>query len=84
MLLKLLVMLIQEMKKTLQDQADIFQDTYFESFQIHELTTMKRFELPIHDILRNFLYLTLDTFLHAFNLHQQYLPYLSDCKNLVF
>ena len=33
--LKLLAMLIQEMKQTLQDQYHIFQDTYFESCQIH-------------------------------------------------
>ena len=46
-------MLILELKEILQDQAHIFQDT-FESFQIHQLTIMYRFENIYHDVLLNF------------------------------
>ena len=56
-------MLIQELKEILQDlagfcrilQAHIFQDTHFESSQIHSLTMMYRFEHTNHDILLTFL-----------------------------
>ena len=33
-------MTIQEQKEILQDQAHIFQDKYFQSSQIHKLTTI--------------------------------------------
>ena len=64
-------MLIRELKETLQDEADIFQDTYFESSQIHLLTIMYRFERTNHDILLNFLFQNLyKLFLRARNLNQ--------------
>ena len=44
-------MVIQELKKILEGQAYIFQETYFESPQIHLLTTMYCFEHTNHDIL---------------------------------
>ena len=49
-------MFIQEMKGTLQDQAHIFQDAHFYSFQIHQLTIICCFEHTNHDILLNFLF----------------------------
>ena len=63
-------MLIQELKEILKDQAHIFQDTYFENSQIHQLTMMYRFEHKSHDILLNFLFQNLySLFLRACNLH---------------
>ena len=38
---------IQDRQEILQDQAQIFQDTYFESSQMHQLTIMYRFEMQI-------------------------------------
>ena len=46
-------MLNQELKKVLQDQAHIFQDTYFQVSQIHQLRIMYDFEHMNHDILLN-------------------------------
>ena len=43
-------MLIQELKKIFQDKAHLFQDKYFKSSQIHQLTTMYHFEHINHDI----------------------------------
>ena len=64
-------MLIQELKEILQDQAHIFQDKYFESSQIHQLTIIYRLEHTNHDILLNFLFQNLHKlFLRALNLHQ--------------
>ena len=37
-------MLILVRKENEQDQAHTFQDSYFESFQLHQLTMMCRFE----------------------------------------
>ena len=37
-------MLIQELKEVLQDQADIFQDTFFQSSQINLLTITCRIQ----------------------------------------
>ena len=37
-------MLIQELKEILQDQAHIFQDTYLESSQMHQVTILYHFE----------------------------------------
>ena len=69
--LKLLAMLIWELKEILQDQAHIFQDTYLESSQIHQLTIMYRFEHTNHDILLNSLFQNLHKlFLCTHNLHQ--------------
>ena len=48
-------MLIQALKKCLQNQGHIFQGTYFESSHIHQLTIMYRFEHTNHDIFLNFL-----------------------------
>ena len=42
--------------KTYIFQAHIFQDTYFESSQIHQLTIMYHFEHTNHDILLNLLF----------------------------
>ena len=39
-----------------QDEANIFQDTYVESFQIHQLTIMYHFEHTNYDIILNFLF----------------------------
>ena len=78
-------MLIRGLKEILQDQAYIFQDTYFLSSQIHQLTIMHRFEHTNLDILINFLFPYLRKLsLCARNLHQKYLPYLSYCRNLIF
>ena len=61
-------MLIQVLKKILQDQVHIFQDT---SSQIHQLTIMYRFEHTNYDILLNFLFQNLHKlFLRVHNLHQ--------------
>ena len=49
-------MLILMRKDNEQDQAHIFQDTYFESFQIHQLTVVYHFEHIMHDNLLNFLF----------------------------
>ena len=37
-----MLMLSQDLKGILQDQAHIFQETYFESSQIHQLTITYR------------------------------------------
>ena len=63
-------MLILDLKEVLQDQVCIFEGIYFESFQIHHLTIMCRFEHTDHDILlidlfQNFFKL----FLLVHNLH---------------
>ena len=64
-------MLIQQLKEILQDQAHIFQGTYFKGYQIHQLTIMYRFEHTNHDIILNFLFQSLyKLFLRARNLHQ--------------
>ena len=49
-------MLIQELKQILKDQVHIVSGTYFESFQIHQLTIMYCFEHTNHDITLNFLF----------------------------
>ena len=63
-------MLIQELKETLQNQAHIFQDTYFESFQIHLLTIMYNFEHTNHDILLTLFKNLQKLFFCERNLHQ--------------
>ena len=50
------VWLIQLKYENEQGQAKIFQDKYFESFQIHQVTIMYRFEQINHDILLNCLF----------------------------
>ena len=68
-----------------QDQAHIFQDTCFESLEIHHLTIMYHFEHVNHDNPLNCQLQNLyKLFLHAPNLYQQCLPHLGDCKNLLF
>ena len=47
---------IQEMKEILQDQGHIFQETYFKSSQIYQLTLMYCFEHTNNDILLNLLF----------------------------
>ena len=76
-------MLIQEVKEILQDQAHIVQGTYLESFQIHQLT-MYCFEHTNHYILNVFFQNPYKLFLRLLNLHQYYVPYLSDCENPLF
>ena len=64
-------MLIQKLKEIMQDQAHIFQDTYFETSQIHQLTIMYHFEHTNHDIILQFLFQNLyKIFWRARNLHQ--------------
>ena len=46
-------MLINVPEQNEQDQAHIFQDTYFESCQIHLLTIMYGFEHTNHGIFLN-------------------------------
>ena len=68
--LKLLAMVNLELKFFLQDQAPIFQDIYFNSSQIYQLTIMYRFEHTNH-VLLNFLFQNLyNLFLRARNLHK--------------
>ena len=49
-------MLILVQKENEEDQAHIFQETYFKSFQIHQLTIMYRFEHISHDNPLNVLF----------------------------
>ena len=64
-------MLILELKEILQDQAHIFQDTYFESSQINQVIIMYRFEHSNHDILLNLLFQNIyKPFLRVHNLHE--------------
>ena len=66
-----MIMLIQVLKEILQDQAHIFQDTYFESSQTHLLTIMYCFEHKNYDIHLNFLFQNpYKLFFRAYNLHQ--------------
>ena len=62
---------IQEMKEILQDQGHIFQETYFESSQIYQLTLMYCFEHTNNDILLNLLFQNLyKVIVLVRNLHQ--------------
>ena len=55
----------------IQDQAYVFQDTYFISSQIHQLTIMHRFEDKNHDILLFFLFQNFrKLFLRMYNLYR--------------
>ena len=49
-------MLILVQKENEEDQAHIFQETYFKSFQIHQLTIMYHFEHINHDNPLNVLF----------------------------
>ena len=49
-------MIILVQKDNEQDQAHLFYDKYFESFQIQQLTIMYRFEHINHDNPLNFLF----------------------------
>ena len=78
-------MLIQELKAILQGEAHIFKDTYFECSQIHLLTIMYQLKLKNCDTFRNFLFQSFcKLLLRASNLHQYYVPDLSDCRSLLF
>ena len=55
-------MLTQELKEISQDQAYIFQDAYFESYQIQQLTIIYDYEDTNQDNLRNFLFQNLNSF----------------------
>ena len=44
-------MLRRKLKEVLQDHFQLLQDTYFESFQIHQVTIKYRFDHRNHDIL---------------------------------
>ena len=62
---------IQEMKEILQDQGHIFQEIYFESSQIYQLTLMYCFEHTNNDILLNLLFQNLyKVIVLVDNLHQ--------------
>ena len=62
---------IQEMKEILQDQGHIFQEIYFESSQIYQLTLMYCFEHINNDILLNLLFQNLyKVIVLVDNLHQ--------------
>ena len=64
-------MLIQEMKEILQGQGHIFQEIYFESSQIYQLTLMYCFEHTNNDILLNLLFQNLyKVIVLVDNLHQ--------------
>ena len=64
-------MLIQEMKEILQGQGHIFQEIYFESSQIYQLTLMYCFEHTNNDILLNLLFQNLyKVIVLVNNLHQ--------------
>ena len=68
--LRLLAMLILVRKYNEQGQVHIFPDTYFESFQTHQLTIMCDFEHTNHVIHLNFLWQNFyKLFLRARNLH---------------
>ena len=54
--LKLLAMLILELKEILQDQVRIFQDMYSQSSQINQLTIMYHSQRTIRDILLIFFF----------------------------
>ena len=61
-------MLILKLKESLWDQAHIFQEAHFESFQIRLITIMYHSKYANHDILLNFLFQNLyKLFLHARN-----------------
>ena len=49
-------MLIQDLKEILQDQPQIFEETYFYTSPIDQLTIKYRFKQTNHDILLNFLF----------------------------
>ena len=62
---------IQEMKEILQDQGHIFQEIYFESSQIYQLTLMYCFEHTNNEILLNLLFQNLyKVIVLVDNLHQ--------------
>ena len=64
-------MLIQEMKEILQGQGHIFQEIYFESSQIYQLTLMYCFEHTNNDILLSLLFQNLyKVIVLVDNLHQ--------------
>ena len=68
--LKLLAMLVLVRRENEQDQNHTFQETYFESSVIHQLTIMHCFEHINHDNPLNFLFQNLyRLFLHTRNLH---------------
>ena len=54
-------MLILELKEIFQDHVCIFQDRYFLSSQIHQLTIMYHFEHRNHDIFKCFTSKSLET-----------------------
>ena len=63
-------MLTLVQKENEQDQV-IFQEIYFKSFQIHQLTIKYCFEHTNHDIVLSFLFQNLHKlFLLSSNLHQ--------------
>ena len=54
-ILKLFAMLNLMQKENEHDQANIFQETYLESSQIHQLAILHRFQHINHDIILRFL-----------------------------
>ena len=58
-------------KENEQEQPHIFQNTYFKSFQIHQLAKLYRFEHTNHGIYVNFVFQNIyKLFSHACNLPQ--------------
>ena len=80
--LKLLPMLILELKEFVQDRVGIFNHIFLKSSNTSPNNNVTLYN---HVILLNFLFQNLyELFLHARNLHQLYLPYLSDYKIFLF
>ena len=64
-------MLILKLKESLWDQAHIFQEAHFESFQIPLITIMYHSKHANHDILLNFFFQNLyKLFSRARNPHE--------------
>ena len=49
-------MVIQVQAQNIRDQVHIYQDTYFQNFQIHLQAIMYHFERISHDIHRDYLF----------------------------
>ena len=64
-------MLTHKLKIFFQDHTYIFQDTYLETSQTHQLTVMHGFEHKNHDVILNLLFQNFyKLFFRACNLHQ--------------
>ena len=61
-------MLIQKLKKILQDQANIFQDTYFESSQIRQLAIVYHLNIQIITFCKRFPKVFSQIFINSFRM----------------